>query len=225
MEQFRRLLLIAILAGAAAGLVRFAVQQVLVVPLIEAGEIYEAAAPHLMHADTGWEPAPGLERTGLTAIGTVLVGIGFAAVLASLMSMSGGQFGAKQGVWWGLAGFVCAVLAPAAGLPPAPPGAAEAALGLRQFWWAGTVAATALGLYLMVRPGHGWLHRVAGLACIALPHLVGAPVAPEPGAVPPALLMRFALASVFCGLVFWLATGILCGLLLRRHDVKAVSAA
>lgn len=225
MEQFRRLLLIAIFAGAAAGLVQFVVQQVLVTPLIEGGETYEAASPHLMHAAAGWEPSPGLERTGFTAIGTVLVGIGFAAVLASLMTMSGSRPGAKEGLLWGVAGFVCVVLAPAAGLPPAPPGAAEAGLAIRQFWWAGTVAATALGLWLILRPGHGWALRVAGLVCIALPHLAGAPVATEPGAVPSDLLLRFALASVFCGLVFWLIVGTLCGALLRRHEVKAISAA
>ena len=90
MDRFRRLMTIALLSGAAGGLVLFAAQHWAVVPLIETAEAYETAAHQttsgMAHEDDGgWQPADGLERAALTALSTTLGGIGVAAVLLAAM--------------------------------------------------------------------------------------------------------------------------------------------
>src|SRR3954454_20215968 len=85
LNRFRSLAVTALIAGCAAGLLLFAVQHVAVVPLIDRAEGYEDAARIAAHAqpgaahvheDEGWEPAPGIERVGLTALTTAFSGIG-----------------------------------------------------------------------------------------------------------------------------------------------------
>src|SRR5436305_591323 len=85
-------------------------------------------------------------------------------------------------------------LAPGLGLPPELPGTAAAPLLDRQLWWLATAAATGGGLALiLLRRGPAAV--VAGLALLALPHLVGAPTPDTPAsAAPEALAQRFVLA-------------------------------
>src|SRR2546422_3548626 len=82
-NQFRRLMLVALASGTFAGLLLFAVQHFTVVPLIESAEAYETAAhqsaavdPHDgagdAHDHGGWQPADGWQRTSFTALATVL---------------------------------------------------------------------------------------------------------------------------------------------------------
>ena len=219
LDRFRRLIVAALLTGAAAGLLLFVVQHLTLVPLIEIAEGFEdaaalahAAAGHV-HVDEGWQPAPGLQRVGLTAIASMLSGIGFASVLMAAMTIGGASPGVRRGLVWGLAGFACFVLAPAMGLPPKPPGAAVGDLHARQLWWLGTVVATAAGLWLIARPGWG---RLVGVGLLALPHVIGAPVADGADEVPRALMVRFAWLSVAANLLFWLALGTLSGWFLSR---------
>ena len=114
MDRFRRLVLLAILTGAIAGLALFVVQQILIVPLIELAETFEDAAPHAAHAtphadhgDEGWQPAPGLQRIGLTAVSTMLSGIAFAAMLLGAIALRGRALTLGSGALWGLAAFAC----------------------------------------------------------------------------------------------------------------------
>jgi cobalt transporter subunit CbtA len=229
MDRFRHLIGMALLAGAAAGLVLFAIQHWTVIPLIDQAELHEAAH-HAMagmaHEDEGWQPAPGFQRTALTALSTMLSGIGFAAVLLAVMALNETPAGARRGALWGLAGFACFVLAPALGLPPELPGAAVADLHARQVWWIATVAATALGLGLLAGRQRSWLARAAGVACLILPHAIGAPATDEASLVSPELMHQFAVASIATNAVFWLLLGTLCGSLLGRRDaVPAASGA
>jgi len=209
-----------LVSGALAGLLSFLIAHFTVVPLIETAESYETAAaqamPGMSHEDEGWQPADGTERTLYTALSAMLSGIGFAAVLFGAASLGGRPIDARRGALWGLAGFLCFALAPALGLPPAPPGAAVADLYARQVWWVGTVAATAAGLWLVIGRERRWSLRIGGLALLLAPHLIGAPSSTEPNLVPDELMRQFAIASVETSGLFWLVLGTLGGLLYGR---------
>jgi cobalt transporter subunit CbtA len=208
-------------SGALAGLVLFAVQHFTVVPLIQAAETYEAAGQEAHsvapHEDEGWQPAEGWERTSFTALTTVLTGVAFAAVLLGVMALAGKTINTQNGALWGLAAFVCFSLAPALGLPPQPPGGAVADLHQRQLWWAGTVIATAVGMWLIAGKSRGWLLRICGVACLLLPHLIGAPVATGENSVPAQLVRRFTIASIATSGLFWLLAGTLGGFIYSRN--------
>lgn len=224
MTQFRKLILVVFAAGTLAGLALFAVQSVTVVPLIHAAESYEAAA-HQAHSNApneaeGWSPAEGWERSSFTALTTVLTGIGFAAILFGVMTLGGKTIDTRRGALWGLAAFSCFTLAPALGLPPQPPGVAVADLYQRQLWWAGTVIATAVGVWLITGQRRTWLLRTSGALCLMLPHLIGAPAASGLSSVPAELVRRFAIASVATNGMFWLLVGTLGGLIYSRNQTN-----
>ena len=221
-SHFRKLMVAVFGSGALAGLVLFSVQHFTVVPLIQAAETYEAAGHEAhsgaSHEDEGWQPAEGWERTSFTALTTVLTGIGFAAMLFGAMALAGKTINTRHGALWGLAAFACFSLAPALGLPPQPPGVAVADLHQRQLWWAGTVIATAVGVWLVAGPRRSWLLRACGAMCLLLPHLIGAPVAIGQNRVPAELVHRFSIASVATSAMFWLLAGALGGLIYSRNQ-------
>jgi cobalt transporter subunit CbtA len=221
-SQFRKLMVAVFGSGALAGLVLFAVQYFTVVPLIRAAETYEAAEHQAQsgesHEDEGWRPTEGWERKSFTALTTVLTGIGFAAMLFGAMALAGKTINTRHGALWGLAAFACFTLAPALGLPPQPPGVAAADLRQRQLWWTGTVIATAVGMWLIAGKRRSWLLRICGVACLLLPHLIGAPLATGENVVPAQLVRRFGLASIATSGIFWLVAGTLGGLIYRRSQ-------
>jgi len=148
----------------------------------------------------------------------VLTGIGFAAMLFAAMALAGKIINAWHGALWGLAAFACFSLAPSIGLPPQPPGVAVADLHQRQLWWAGTVIATALGVWLVAGLRRSWLLRTSGAVCLLLPHLIGAPAATGESSVPAELVRRFTIASVASSGIFWLLVGTLGGLIYSRNQ-------
>lgn len=206
-----RLLLVSLIAGAAAGALATIVQALVLTPMILEAEHYESGAAHA-HAH-GAEAG----RFLFTALANLIVGVGFALLLNAAATLRGGALDARRGVLWGLAGFAAFSLAPALGLPPELPGAEAAELGSRQLWWLGAAAATAAGLALLVF-GRGWALKAAGVAVIALPHLIGAPT-PEKlgGTAPPELAAHFAVASLAAAALFWAALGGVSGLLRQRR--------
>jgi cobalt transporter subunit CbtA len=220
-SQFRKMMVAVFGSGALAGLVLFVLQYFIVVPLIRAAETYEAARNEAhsgaAHENEGWEPAEGWERTSLTALTTVLTGIGFAAVLLGVMALAGKTINTRYGALWGLAAFACFSLAPALGLPPQPPGVAVADLHQRQLWWAGTVIATAVGVWLIAGKRRSWLLRICGVVWLLLPHVIGAPVATGENSVPSQLVRRFTIASVATSGIFWLLAGTLGGFIYSRN--------
>lgn len=216
--MLRRLLLTALIAGTLAGLTAAAVQQVKAVPLILQAEVYENAATDAPEGG-GWEPAPGAERIAYRVVTDVIAGVGFAMILSgafALYGLAGGRVDFRRGLLWGLGGYAVFSLAPALGLPPELPGMEAAALGARQAWWLGTVAATGGGLLLLVF-GTRLPLRMAGVALLLLPHLIGAPhPAQEGGTVPPDLVSSFAAASLLSAASFWLVLGGVGGSVYRR---------
>ena len=217
MSQFRKLMLAVFGSGALAGLALFSVQHFTVIPLIQVAETYESAHSDAAHEDGGWQPTEGWERNSFTALTTMLTGIGFAAMLFGVMALAGETINTRQGAVWGLAAFACFTLAPALGLPPQPPGVAVADLHQRQLWWAGTVIATAIGVWLIAAKKRSWVPRICGVVCLLLSHIVGATVASGENSVPDQLVRRFTIASVSTSGVFWLLTGSLGGFIYSRN--------
>jgi cobalt transporter subunit CbtA len=226
--MLRRILLTGLIAGSVAGLFAAGLQQLRIIPLIAAAEVYETAGAHAEHqhvqqgeAAAEWEPAPGLERTGYTILADLLAGIGFALLLAggvALARLRGYAIDARRGLIWGAAGFAVFAFAPAIGLPPELPGMQAAALMARQEWWLATAAATALGLGLLVFATQP-VFRVIGAAMLVLPHLVGAPAAPHGiSALPAELAAEFVTASLATAALFWLLLGGISGWLYRRFE-------
>jgi cobalt transporter subunit CbtA len=213
----RRVVLAAVLAGIVAGLAMSIVQHWRVTPLIVAAEAYEAPHSH-GDADAAWAPSDGVERTAFTVLFNVLAGVAFALVAAGASLVTGLPLTAQTGAMWGLAGFATFMLAPSAGLPPELPGMAAGELFARQAWWWLAVAATAGGIGLLALTRHvAW--KIAAVALIALPHLVGAPDAhSHDSTVPAALANAFAANAIAVSAVFWLVLGVSLGYLLTRQS-------
>jgi cobalt transporter subunit CbtA len=234
MRSFRAILFTSILVGLIVGPLTSAVQLVGTTPLILKAEIYEAAggkaapahshdgaaaASEHHHEDEGWAPADGLERNAYSVAANTLTAIGYALVLTGLIVLSGRPATWHRGLIWGIAGFVCVMLAPMLGLPPELPGTPAGPLLDRQVWWAATVIATAAGLGLIALRGKSWA-AVLGLALIAAPHLLGAPPAPdsEHALAPERLQHQFVVAVVLTSFGFWALLGSLSGAILRRLE-------
>ena len=240
--MFKRILTIALLAGAMAGVGTSVVQEFTTTPIILHAEEFEgqASAPSqsavsptanrlgakLYFADSGagegsegheaWGPEDGIERTLYTTLVNVITGVGFGLLLAAAFHLYGGAITGRQGIIWGMAGYATFTLAPALGLPPEVPGTMAADLTARQMWWLFAVGATGLGLALMVF-GKSWLLRLAGLLALVVPHAVGAPQPAEiGGGVAPGLAGHFAAASLVTSAIFWALLGWLSGTLQDR---------
>ncbi|HEB55018.1 MAG TPA: hypothetical protein ENI98_01685 [Gammaproteobacteria bacterium] len=227
--MFRSLVMTALLAGAAAGLLLTVIQQWQVTPIILAAEKYEMAAAKVSahehnspsdehshaHNEAQWTPAEGMERMLYTLLANVFAGIGFALLIAAGMGFSG-HSGWRSGLGWGLAGYAVFFLAPTLGLHPEVPGTVAAALAERQLWWISTVAASATGLALLIF-GRSLLLRGMAVLLLIMPHLFGAPL-PEHASslVPQQLSDNFILATTIVNGIFWLALGLLCGRFLQR---------
>lgn len=210
--MIQRVLMVAVLAGLAAGIAHAAVQLTRVTPLILHAESYENPAT---------PPDDGVERHVYSLLASVLTAIGFGMLLTAAFALHGGPVGLGRGVVWGLAGFVVFWLAPALSLPPELPGMKAGDLLDRQLWYLGTVAATGAGLAILVFRA-GWLPRIAGAALIAAPHIVGAPHPREiGGATPPELAAMFVVASLFAAMVLWVVLGGVGGYLYDRFAKAA----
>lgn len=237
----RVFLMVALLAGVAAGVVNWGLQMLGTAPLILAAEVYEASAPaepaaqattHThedgsahTHDAEAWAPADGWERNLYTLGANLVTGVGYAFLLTAAIVFFGKGADWRRGILWGLAGFACFSLAPSLGLPPELPGTEAAPLVERQIWWIGTVIATAAGLYVAAR-----LRNIAGYAIavmlIALPHVIGAPHPETPGGLAPEELeQKFILVAIAVSLVFWLVLGMLTGAFFKRYATDEAAAA
>jgi cobalt transporter subunit CbtA len=175
-----------------------------------------ASAPAHEHEAGAWEPADGLERTLYTTLANLLVGIAISLMILGAMALKGDPIDARRGLVWGVAGFVAVQLLPALGLPPELPGTPSADLFARQAWWLTTAAASAVGIFLLLRGGQ-WLWRVIGVVVLVAPHIIGAPEAPSLIAGYPAGFAReFVIASLVVSAVLWSVSGFAAGWLHER---------
>ncbi len=234
--MLRRILFAGILAGIAAGAIVSVVQTLSTTPLILEAEKYESgalpAAPAAQRSqmepapsaaggrgeggdEAAWEPAEGLERTFYTVLANALTGVGCGFLLVAAFALSRRPVDWRRGALWGLGGFAVFSLAPALGLPPELPGmgAGVADLAAGQLWWSATVAATGIGLALIVFPARAALKGLGAVLLVA-PHVIGAPH-PEQfaGTVPAELAAEFVMASLLTSALFWTALGGIAGYL------------
>ena len=239
MTLLRSIVLAAVVGGALAGLLVTGLQALRLVPLILTAEHYErhAAAAGHAHAgeagtndshvpaaagaeatadrEEGWSPETLVQRTLATAVANLLTAIGFGLLLAAALALSG-RADWHRGLLWGLGGYAVFVLAPSISLRPSIPGMPEAPVEARQLWWLGTVAATAVGLFLLIR-ARLWYGALLGALSLVLPHLIGAPAPPiEDGPVPADIVRAYVAAVQATNLVFWIVLGAATGFLLGR---------
>lgn len=242
---FRRVFLCAVFVGLLAGSLLTAIQHWQVLPIIAAAEVFEqaaegneaaASATHV-HADghahahvqdaAPWEPADGMERHLWTLASNIATAIGLALLVLPLMAVWDARHGAPRASWrngllWGVAGYLSFFVVPGLGLPPEIPGAAAAALHDRQFWWLLAVVASALAFAVVGLSRHParWL----ALGLLAVPFAVGAPdVGSDPfaGFAPEVVVQMHRLAHEFvvaAGLamgMYWLALGAAAGFAVR----------
>jgi cobalt transporter subunit CbtA len=227
MPVFRSIVFSAALAGLIVGAVISVVQFFGTVPLIQQSETYErkaaAEAPAATHDhdkahshESEWEPENGLQRNAFTVAANILTAIGFALLLTGAYAIRGRQVTWREGLLWGLGGFVVFTAAPGLGLPPELPGMAVAELTARQTWWIATATATAAGLCLLAFRPAAWA-AILGLGLIALPHLIGAPLAPESHSeVPAALSHQFIVVVTLTSLLFWALLGVCTSIVFGR---------
>jgi cobalt transporter subunit CbtA len=222
-----RLVLAALIAGMAAGLIYGGVQHVQTTPLILAAEVYETAPAHDHGAATTdpaailapteeWAPVDGWQRTLSTTLSSVITGAGFAVLLAGISLLTGFPITPKNGLIWGICGFLAVTVAPGAGLAPELPGMPAGDLVSRQVWWVATVMATGIGIFLIAtRRELHWL--AAAVILIALPHIIGAPQSlTHETAVPAGLAASFAANTIAASAVLWSLIGLFLGLALQK---------
>ena len=227
-----RLVLAALIAGMAAGLIYGGVQHVQTTPLILAAEVYEAApdhdhaaaatdpavpsAPAPENEEEAWAPAEGWQRTLSTTVSSMITGAGFALLLAAVSLLTGLPITPKNGLIWGISGFLAATVAPGAGLAPELPGMPAADLVSRQVWWVATITATGAAIFLIAtRRELLWL--AAAVVLIALPHIIGAPQPlTHETAVPAGLAARFAANTIAASAVLWSLIGLFLGFALQK---------
>jgi cobalt transporter subunit CbtA len=215
-----------VIAGAVTGLAVAFLQFFLIQPLIVEAERYETGELVLMGvaqdepSGSSSDTVPSAHdahdaddefsvvvRSGLTVLTLVLTWSGFGLVAGAAL--------ATHRALWGphsisvpalaLSGFAAFVLSPSLGLPPELPGMQAAELSDRQMWWVMTAAATVAGLFLSSGV-KSWLGRLAGLALMVAPHLLGAPQPPASvPVIPPDLAALYSARALGLSLIGWLA--------------------
>jgi cobalt transporter subunit CbtA len=212
MADFRKLVVVSLLAGLLGGLLLSVLQYYQTLPLIFAAEQLETPSAEHVH---DWQPIPGWQRNGFTWLFNALTGFGFALMISAAMYWRN-QDGYLAGLGWGLAGYYVFFAAPALGLPPELPGSDSAALHSRQAWWLFTVAVSALGLFGLLLSKQRRL-QIGGAGLLALPLLIGAPHPDVAHSLAPATLQQqFVLLTSLNNAVFWLILGAVPGRLLRK---------
>jgi cobalt transporter subunit CbtA len=226
-----RLVLAALIAGMAAGLIYGGVQHVRTTPLIIAAEVFESApahdhtaaatttetaAPAHEHDAEAWAPADGWQRALSTTLASAITGAGFAILLAGVSLLTGFPITPKNGLMWGLCGFLTVTVAPSAGLSPELPGMPAGDLVSRQIWWVATIIATGAGIFLIAAKRElAWL--AAAVVLIALPHIVGAPQPlTHETAVPAGLAASFVANTIAASAVLWCLIGLFLGIALQK---------
>ena len=230
--MFTRILTSALFAGAVAGFIASLLQLGFVQPVLLHAELYESG--ELVHfganaAVSAHPDLPGFDlmRDGLSIGFTMLIYCGYALILVAAMALAtkrGEVVTARNGMIWGVAGFVVVHFAPGFTLAPEVPSVAAADVYARQAWWFATVAGAAIALWL-VAFGRSWLAWGIAALLLLAPHIIGAP---EPdqftGPVPTEIGALFASRAFGVGLVAWVLVGLFAGYFWNRETSEAETA-
>lgn len=230
--MYSRILISAIFAGAASGLLAGILQLIFVQPVLLHAELYETG--ELIHfggaVNTAHPALPGFDmmRDGLSLIFTMLIYTGYALMLIAIMNIAeerGAKIDGRFGIIWGVAGFVAFHLAPGFTLAPEVPGVAAADVTARQIWWFATVISAAIALWLLAF-GANWSMWGIAVVLLMAPHLIGAP---EPdrftGPVPTEIGALFAARALGVGLAAWVLLGCFAGYFWQREGAHADASA
>ena len=234
-----RIFVNALFAGIIAGVLVVLLQYLLTEPLILEAEEYESGAkvhfaglaePGVMH-DHGANAAAAAPaapedraeslaaRFSLAFAADFVVYVAWALILSALVSVAlaqGYRISVKNGLLWGIAGFVAVHVAPGVGLAPELPGIPAADLHARQLWWIGTVLAAALAMGLFAFGKNPFALAVA-VALLVIPHVIGAPELAQPaGLAPPSLAAEYVARSYAVALAGWSVLGLAMGWLWSR---------
>lgn len=227
-QMFTRILTSALFAGFAAGLIAALLQFVFVQPVLLHAELYETGAKVHFGTDGSSSHAAiasfDMVRDGLSILFAALIYTGYALILVTAMSFAterGVKISPRQGILWGIAGFITVHFAPAVGLPPEVPGSAAADVAVRQVWWFSTVAATGVALALIAF-GRDFKAYAIAIVLLLIPHLVGAPH-PDTftGTTPPELAGLFASRALAVGLAIWVCLGLFAAYFWQREGERA----
>lgn len=152
-----------------------------------------------------------LARDALSVVFSIMVYAGWGLLLTAVIALAeniGHRVTAREGILWGIAGFVAVQFAPAFGLPPELPGMAAADVNARALWWVATVVLTAGAMWLLAF-GKSWMHWGLAVVLLAVPHVIGAPHPHDfTGPTPPELAAQFAGRALGVGLMAWVLLGL-----------------
>lgn len=240
---FRRIIFNALLIGIFAGLILSVMQILTVNPIIFAAETYEVEEGHNHaahdHSEQAWAPEDGSERTTFTIVANIFAGVGFTSVLLALMSQlkmsqlklqGSARLTYREGVLWGVAGFIAFFVAPGIGLPPEIPGIQAAPIESRQIWWLIAVLGVGIGMFILAYAP--MKIKPLGVFSIVLPYIINIPHHngptfghPDPVAVATlsALHQKFIIASGASNLLFWLVLGGVCAWVLNHRVLKGMT--
>lgn len=231
--MFKNIIVSAMIVGVIAGALLGALQNFTTTPIIIAAEFYEVTADPSAEADghghshgdeeaEAWGPKDGFERTAYTIFASILTAVGFAMLVIAAMAFTK-KTSLLSGLLFGLAGYLSFYVAPAMGLLPEIPGTIAANLEGRQGWWLMTVILTAAGLACLAFMPQ--LFKLFGIALIAIPHILGAPLPehhgfanthPEAVAALTDLSNEFILMTAISLFIFWVVLGMLSGYVAKR---------
>jgi cobalt transporter subunit CbtA len=218
----------AVFAGVGAGVLAALLQLSLVVPLVMEAELFESGArTHFPvdgspQSDRGapsvWdEPGRHLYTIGFSAV--TFTAYAFLMIAGFLIARRADyEMTTRRGVIWGLCGALAVVIAPAIGMPPEVPGAIGVEVVPRQIWYMVCVICTLVGLILLGFGAYAPL-LVAGIALIALPHLIGAPKLDTYwGVVPAELASAFVARVMGVAVISWAMLGLFAAYFWTRSE-------
>lgn len=214
--MFTRIVTSALFAGFAAGLIAALLQLYFVQPILLHAELYENGDLVHFGADSTYGKSFNIRelnpvRDGISVLFSALLYTGYALMLVAAMAAAedqGAKITPRNGLLWGLAGFLAVHFLPALGLPSELPGSAYTDLVERQVWWFGTVAVSGLAIWLIAF-GKSWSIWSAAIALLVLPHLIGAPHPDSfSGPAPPELAALFTSRSLGVYLAAWVFLGL-----------------
>ena len=226
--MLKRILTSAVFAGVVAGVLAAFLQLWMVTPALFEGELYESGAR--VHFATDGSPqsqagAPPIWEDPMRHVMTVGFNIVTYTAFAFLMiagfairERRGYLVTPKQGLIWGLCGFIALQLAPAIGLPPELPGTPAAEVGLRQTWWIACVICTGAGLALIAF-GANAIAISSGFIALMLPQIIGAPhLDTYFGVAPPELSAHFVSLTLGAAAMTWALLGYIAATLWFRFQ-------
>ncbi|MEH6578881.1 MAG: CbtA family protein [Amphritea sp.] len=244
----RNILLSAIVVGILSGLLYGLFQHSQISPIIYAAEVYEVAeeeAPEAAvaghshshqtdtqdhHAAEPWGPEDGFERIAYTVSADIAVAIAFAMIMISLMALHNHKANKPKvnvlfGAAWGVAALLSFFVAPAMfGLHPEVPGTEAAVLDNRQAWWLFCALASVAGIAIVYYAPK--MFKLAGVALILAPHIIGAPMPEHHGFAntdPAAVLaltdltQQFFIMTAVGMAIFFVLVGSLSGYAVQRY--------